>query len=144
MVWSYRRSLVIIMPIGGSLDWEARIYSGVSLLMGSSLAQDQAGFHGLHCNAMACLHWGSTSVRADRSLADRLICGRCGAVLQGGRGSSTAKRKGLRSTPRGLPWRLLALAGLTAAVALGILDDSCSRQRQLQPTLQRLPQRGWL
>ncbi len=143
MVWSCRRSSVIIMPIGGSLACEARIYSLVCLLMGSSLAQGQAGFHG--CNAMACPRCGSTFVRADRSLAGRMIRGRCGAVLQAGREFPTAKRKGrLRSTPRGFPWRLLAVAVLAVAVALAMLDDSRSRQRQLQPTLQSLPQRGWL
>ncbi|MGB5134755.1 MAG: hypothetical protein WBN89_06230, partial [Prochlorococcaceae cyanobacterium] len=34
--------------------------------------------------AMACPHCGSWSVKADRSLAGRLVCGRCGRALGAG------------------------------------------------------------
>ena len=70
---------------------------------------------------MACPHCGSWSVRADRSLAGRLVCGRCGRPLQGVR----AARRGSGRSP--LPWRggvrrtwqwaLLALLASAAALA---------------------------
>ena len=43
---------------------------------------------------MACPHCGSWSVKADRSLAGRMVCGRCGTPLQG------VQRQGVRSGPR--------------------------------------------
>lgn len=63
---------------------------------------------------MACPHCGSSSVRADRSLAGRLVCGRCGRPLTAGRAgrSGRARRSG-----RGR-WRwLLVLLALGAVLA---------------------------
>ena len=45
---------------------------------------------------MACPDCGSWSVRADRSLSGRLVCGRCGRPL----GIGTPPRRGLRFLPR--------------------------------------------
>ena len=73
---------------------------------------------------MACPQCGSWSVRADRSLAGRMVCGRCGTPLQG------VQRQGGRSTRpqlvrRRLPqlgrgswrWWLLGLVGAAALLA---------------------------
>jgi hypothetical protein len=65
---------------------------------------------------MACPHCGSWSVRADRSLAGRMVCGRCGTPLQGvqGRGG----RGPVRARPRvRLGWLVLAVVGTAAALA---------------------------
>ncbi|MEO1003915.1 MAG: hypothetical protein AAFX65_12505 [Cyanobacteria bacterium J06638_7] len=76
---------------------------------------------------MACPDCGSWSVRADRSLAGRLVCGRCGKPLGAGaarRARSPAppgRRPGL-TLPKG-PW--LWLAGLLAvSAALAWLAES--------------------
>lgn len=70
---------------------------------------------------MACPHCGSWSVKADRSLAGRLVCGRCGRPLQGvtasGRRPSAPRRLFRPGRPsRGLRWLLLLLA-LSAGLA---------------------------
>jgi hypothetical protein len=71
---------------------------------------------------MACPHCGSWSVKADRSLAGRLVCGRCGRPLGGaaGRGASKRNRRRRVGGPAGrLPWWgwLAALVALSAALA---------------------------
>ncbi|MFO8237978.1 MAG: hypothetical protein R6U00_06950 [Prochlorococcaceae cyanobacterium] len=75
---------------------------------------------------MACPHCGSWSVKSDRSLAGRLVCGRCGKPLGPG-----AARRARSSGPRGSrgpsgpsgfgrrspwPW-LAALLAISAALA---------------------------
>jgi hypothetical protein len=45
---------------------------------------------------MACPHCGSWSVKADRSLAGRLVCGRCGRAL----GQAASRRAGRRPSGR--------------------------------------------
>jgi len=72
---------------------------------------------------MACPNCGSWSVRADRSLAGRMVCGRCGSPLAG------TGRQGRRSRhqPRGRMGPIPALLsqlkpgwiGLLILVALG-------------------------
>ena len=66
---------------------------------------------------MACPQCGSWSVRADRSLAGRMVCGRCGTPLQGvNRRQPGPARLGL---PRRGRWRwwLLALVLTSAGLA---------------------------
>ena len=81
---------------------------------------------------MACPHCGSWSVKADRSLAGRLVCGRCGRPLQGvaaaGRRASTPRRwfRFGRLSPA-LRWLLLLLA-LSAGLAW--LAEAPPRPRQ--------------
>jgi hypothetical protein len=64
---------------------------------------------------MACPQCGSWSIRADRSLAGRMVCGRCGTPLQG------VSRLGIRPSRSrgrwGWPWWLLVLVALAAALA---------------------------
>lgn len=68
-------------------------------------------------HAMACPNCGSWSVKADRSLAGRLVCGRCGKPLGPG-----AARRVRSSSPGGSrsrgpwPW-LAALVAVSAALA---------------------------
>jgi hypothetical protein len=65
---------------------------------------------------MACLRCGSWSVRSDRSLAGRMVCGRCGTPLQGGKRG----RQGLLPIWPGRfssCWWLLGLVLVAAALA---------------------------
>jgi hypothetical protein len=74
---------------------------------------------------MACPHCGSWAVKADRSLAGRMVCARCGRAL--GRGEDGGPKRSsplrLRSLPlAGLqshPWLvvLLTLLGISAGLA---------------------------
>ncbi len=68
---------------------------------------------------MACPRCGSWSVRADRGLAGRMVCGRCGTPLQG------AKRgRGLLPIKAGRdPWRWWILGVLMAAATLAAVDS---------------------
>jgi len=75
---------------------------------------------------MACPNCGSWSVRADRSLAGRMVCGRCGAPLTGNRsqGSRSSRKDRFRRPKRGLPlglhpagWGLLVLLAIGAGLA---------------------------
>ena len=63
---------------------------------------------------MACPHCGSWSVKADRSLAGRLVCGRCGRPL----GVGHARRQRPLTRQR-LPWWswLAALLAVSAGLA---------------------------
>ncbi len=74
---------------------------------------------------MACPQCGSWSVRADRSLAGRMVCGRCGTPLQGVQRQGRSARPPLlrRRLPRlgRGPWRWWLLALLAAAALLAAL-----------------------
>jgi hypothetical protein len=74
---------------------------------------------------MACPRCGSWSVRSDRSLAGRMVCGRCGTPLQGvQRGSGRGLLPSLPSRGR---WRWWLLALVVGAAALAAVDSG-SRQ----------------
>ena len=74
---------------------------------------------------MACSRCGSWSVRSDRSLAGRMVCGRCGTPLQG------VQRGGGRRILPVLPsrgrWRWWVLALVIGAAAVAAIDPG-SRQ----------------
>jgi hypothetical protein len=71
---------------------------------------------------MACSHCGSWSVKADRSLAGRLVCGRCGHPL--------ARAKGPRRlSPRSRRPGVSLGMGLAALVALAALLAAWDQQR---------------
>ena len=71
---------------------------------------------------MACPSCGSWAVKADRSLAGRMVCARCGSPL--GLGARQAPSRRARK-PWGLGWprrwrlwwALVALVGISAALA---------------------------
>lgn len=67
---------------------------------------------------MSCPRCGSWSVRRDRSLAGRMVCGRCGMPLGPGSGSRLATR------PRGLAWRWLLPFGLLLLVSAMVAEQS--------------------
>ena len=73
--------------------------------------------------AMACPHCGSWSVKADRSLAGRLVCGRCARPL----GAAPAPRRQRRSRSR-RPGLSLGI-GLVALLALAALLAAWDEQR---------------
>lgn len=60
---------------------------------------------------MACPQCGSWSVRADRSLAGRMVCGRCGTPLQG------VQRRLPKQGRGSWRWWLLGLVGAAALLA---------------------------
>jgi hypothetical protein len=69
---------------------------------------------------MACPHCGSWAVKADRSLAGRMVCGRCGRPL--GRGAAAPADRGMLrrlGALRARPWlpMLALLIGVSAALA---------------------------
>jgi hypothetical protein len=75
---------------------------------------------------MACPNCGSWSVRADRSLAGRMVCGRCGSPLvgRGGQGRRSrpqqrTRNQSNRSLAKLSPgwWGLVALLALGAGLA---------------------------
>jgi hypothetical protein len=74
---------------------------------------------------MACPHCGSWAVKADRSLAGRMVCARCGRALGRGEDGGPKRRSPLRlrSLPLGgrqfHPWLvlLLTLLGVSAGLA---------------------------
>jgi hypothetical protein len=82
---------------------------------------------------MACPHCGSWSVKADRSLAGRLVCGRCGKPLGPGaarrlRSSGPSGRRGWR-LPRG-PWPWLAALLAVSAWLAWLAESSPQRPRR--------------
>jgi ribosomal protein S27AE len=83
---------------------------------------------------MACPHCGSWSVRADRSLGGRLVCGRCGRPLQGvkpGRQPSGGRRGLVGGPAFRFPWRLGLLVLVAAAAALAALQPTVQQQQPL-------------
>ncbi len=75
---------------------------------------------------MACPNCGSWSLRADRSLGGRMVCGRCGSPLAGsaaqGRRSrfqSRGRKQPIPALSKGFPgwWGLVALVALSAGLA---------------------------
>ncbi|MEB3349441.1 MAG: hypothetical protein VKO00_05415 [Cyanobacteriota bacterium] len=70
---------------------------------------------------MACPSCGSWAVKADRSLAGRLVCARCGQPLGGGVRPLRRRPWLALRRPRGWWWAvpLLALGALLAAVPSG-------------------------
>ncbi|MCP9815629.1 hypothetical protein KBY76_02980 [Synechococcus sp. GreenBA-s] len=95
---------------------------------------------------MACPNCGSWSVKADRSLGGRMVCGRCGLPLgkrppggsgsRGGRRSLSLPRLGAWRPRRPLGW-LLLLLGLGAALAALEPGD------QRRPPAPAGPPGGW-
>ncbi len=80
---------------------------------------------------MACPHCGSWSVKADRSLAGRLVCGRCGLPLGAGQRPVRPRRRSSRRSPaRALGQGLLALLALSALLAAWDLQRTRSLPRQ--------------
>ena len=73
---------------------------------------------------MACPRCGSWSVRADRSLGGRMVCGRCGTPLQG---VSRGGKGLLPPLPRRGRWRWWLLALVLVAAALAAVEPG-SRQ----------------
>ncbi len=76
---------------------------------------------------MACPNCGSWSVRADRSLAGRMVCGRCVSPLSGtgaqsrrSRPQQRGRRQPIQALLRGRRgwWGLIALLALGAGLAL--------------------------
>lgn len=57
---------------------------------------------------MACPHCGSWSVKSDRSLAGRLVCGSCGRPLGVGGGKATPGRQRAAARPRAATGRAAA------------------------------------
>jgi len=75
---------------------------------------------------MACPNCGSWSVRSDRSLAGRMVCGRCGSPLVGNGAQARRSRSKRRSLKQTIPalstfspgwWGLIALLALGAGLA---------------------------
>jgi hypothetical protein len=104
---------------------------------------------------MACPHCGSWSVKSDRSLAGRLVCGSCGRPLGVGGGKATQGRQrgasrprastgratasrsfGGRSSRRGRSWWLVIT--LLLAISAGLA--SLQAPPRWSPQLPQLPQ----
>jgi len=89
---------------------------------------------------MACPNCGSWSVRADRSLGGRMVCGRCGSPIGGS--AAQGRRSWFQSRGRKQPipalsklaagwWGLIALGALGAGLAW--LEPNRNRQDGPQP-----------
>jgi hypothetical protein len=66
---------------------------------------------------MACPHCGSWSVKADRGLAGRLVCGSCARPLGMGLGPRRRRTRPQRPQVSWMSWRM-GLAVLVAAAAI--------------------------
>jgi len=89
---------------------------------------------------MACPSCGSWAVKADRALAGRMVCARCGHVLGLGVAASVTGRRRRRSA-LALPrrWRLwLGLTGLVGVSA--VLAAQSPPSDRLDPLPKTLPQ----
>jgi hypothetical protein len=90
---------------------------------------------------MACPSCGSWSVKADRSLAGRYVCGRCGRPLglQAERRVRRAARPlGTRGRRRGW-WLVLGLLAIGAALAAQEASRRPSRESPTLPAPSRQP-----
>ncbi|QEY31028.1 hypothetical protein EVJ50_00910 [Synechococcus sp. RSCCF101] len=85
---------------------------------------------------MSCERCGSWSVKRDRSLGGRMVCGRCGHPLSGGRRRQRAAARGnplqnwRPAALMGRPWALMALILLLAGAGLALMQESPSRRFQ--------------
>lgn len=92
---------------------------------------------------MACPNCGSWAVKADRSLAGRMVCARCGQVLgQGAKpsalgGGARRLRGGLRRFRWRWPWR--GWLGLALLVAVSALLASQAPRRSPGPDALPIP-----
>ena len=82
---------------------------------------------------MACSQCGSWTIRADRSLAGRMVCGRCGTPI---------KSAGSLRTRRRSPWRLVTLAVVATAAALATLEPANRQPQRLNAPLEQSEERG--
>jgi ribosomal protein S27AE len=93
--------------------------------------------------AMACPNCGSWAVKADRSLAGRMVCARCGQVLGlGAKASVTARtaghrRGGLRTFR--WRWRWGGWLGVALLVAVSALLASQAPPRSPSPETMPTP-----
>jgi DNA-directed RNA polymerase subunit RPC12/RpoP len=74
---------------------------------------------------MACPHCGSWSVKADRSLGGRMVCGRCGRPL--GIGSQPRQLRRLTLTSAGRVWRWLTILLLLSALLAWLAEPPAQR-----------------
>ncbi|MGC6483479.1 MAG: transcriptional regulator [Synechococcus sp.] len=70
--------------------------------------------------ASVCSQCGSRSWRADRSLAGRLVCTRCGTPQGAGSGTSRSLQRG-RGTRGRLPWWWWVVLVLVVALLIQLL-----------------------
>ncbi|MBE9153436.1 MULTISPECIES: transcriptional regulator [unclassified Cyanobium] len=91
---------------------------------------------------MACSSCGSWSVKADRSLAGRFVCGRCGRPLGLKAEKQVRRRSGGsgRRLPRPRLWWLLGLLALGALLAS--LEPGRRSPRPLPPSGSQPPGRA--
>ena len=97
-----------------------------------SQAPSQAGKDSV-AKTMACSQCGSWTIRADRSLAGRMVCGRCGTPIKNA-GSLRSRRRS--------PWRLVALAVVATAAALAALEPATRQPQRLNGSLEQPEERG--
>lgn len=95
---------------------------------------------------MACPHCGSWAIRADRSLAGRLVCGRCGEPL-GLRAARSARQHRLHHrlggfeglAPGAWPRWLLLSALVSLAAGLAVLEEKRSPAPSPMPPPIQMP-----
>jgi hypothetical protein len=85
---------------------------------------------------MACPNCGSWAVKADRGLAGRMVCARCGQPLGLGASARIARRRG-RQPRMAMPkrWRIW----LTVAGLVGVSAALAARAPAPPPDLRELP-----
>ncbi|MEB3259886.1 MAG: hypothetical protein VKP63_04575 [Cyanobacteriota bacterium] len=90
---------------------------------------------------MACPSCGSWAVKADRALAGRMVCARCGHVLGLGVAASVTTRGRRRRPALALPKRWRVWLGLTGLVGVSaVLAAQTPSTDRLGPLPQTLPQ----
>ncbi|MEB3156738.1 MAG: hypothetical protein VKO26_04795 [Cyanobacteriota bacterium] len=89
---------------------------------------------------MACPSCGSWAVKADRALAGRMVCARCGHILGLGVAASVTSRR-RRRPPLALPRRWRFWLGLTGLVGVSaVLAAQSPPSERLGPLPRTLPQ----